>query len=335
MARLSAGLAGLMLGGVSAVVLAAPASAATGPKLGGVVSSLLGGGSSYGNSGHGGGNYGGSGGGGSYGWSGGGNYGGGSGYGSGNSGNCGTLQILASLGLDMSFGKHMSMYDMPDKGSLDEVTAEVDVNGDGRVDKKIKVGKNRLQGKRMHDGIWGGQSVVNGKKKFWLASSSKSITIVKSYATICGGITMRILMNCICGYGVIGGGGNHGGKPNPRPTVTPTPGDDDCKGQWRDGKWRPGKCDNNGNHGNNGCDHRNNGNNDCDNGNNGNENYSGGNNDGDDDGNNGGGDNDVTLPVTGGALGGVVGAGVMLASAGGLAIVITRRRRQALLTDLA
>src|SRR5262245_20742282 len=84
------------------------------------------------------------------------------------SNNCGTLVIIKALKLDLSMGRHTSMWDMPDRDDIDELTAEVYSNGDGRADRHVKVGKDRLMGKKMGDGVWGGSHMIGGNKKFWL-----------------------------------------------------------------------------------------------------------------------------------------------------------------------
>ncbi|GGK42224.1 hypothetical protein GCM10010124_38850 [Pilimelia terevasa] len=303
-ARFGAACVGLLLGGVTALVSVTPASATIplGGLLGGVTGGSSGGGKSAAR----------------------GHYDKARSYV--DSGGCGTLEIIKKFGLDMNTGSRMSMWDMPDHGSLDEVTAEVDTDGDGRADRKVKVGKDRLTGKKMKDGVWGGSHMSGGKKKYWLASSSGGWNIVRSYATVCSGVAMYVAMNCVCGYGLLGGwmygydddrgwrdhddrGDRDDDSGDCRrrcddDNVTPVPGDKgvNCRVTICAGSSASSRDD---------YDHDDDYDDDDE------EYYD------DDD------SDDDTLPVTGLALGGVVGVGLLLASAGALAIVATRRRRTA------
>ncbi|HEX5740379.1 MAG TPA: hypothetical protein VFY17_02355 [Pilimelia sp.] len=323
-ARLGAALVGLIVGGTAALATASPA-AATIPNL----SSIFGGGKKGGYT-----------------------------Y---NNGNCGTLEIIKKLGLNLSAGQHMSMWDMPDYGDVEEITAEVDTDGDGASDKKIKVGKDRLGGKQKSDGVWGGTHMDGGKKKYWLASSHKSWNIVKSYATKCRGVSMYVVMNCVCGYGLLDGwfdySGGKGGhdkgydkgydrdkdydKDYDRDEDYDR-GDDYDKDRDYDDN---GKDDDNGDDGEVDCTGIGNCPEEeqeeetvtpvpsatescvdtgkgvvCDTGK---VSYVSGSSS----------DNDDELPVTGLALGSLVGLGVLLASSGAMAVLVTRRRRAALAGD--
>ncbi|GGK02201.1 hypothetical protein GCM10010123_35230 [Pilimelia anulata] len=273
-----------------------------------------------------------------------------------NNGGCGTLEIVKSLGLDLSWGSKMSTWDMPDHGSVDEITAEVDTDGDGRSDKKVKVGKDRLLGKKMDDGLWGGSHLVGGKKQYWLASSDKGWNIVKSYATVCSGVAMYVAMNCLCGYGVLGGwmygydddGRDHDKGRDEDKGRDHDKGRDDDRDRDRDrdrDKGRDHDDDDYGRDHDDEDDYDYDHDDDCDDSGKGrvcsSAEHIGDYDDEDDDCVDTGkglvcraddDDEDYdynTLPVTGLALGGVAGIGALLAAGGALALVATRRRRAA------
>jgi len=322
-ARLGTAFLGLMLGSIVALMSGAPASAATFPLLGGI--KIIGGSGSYTSSYSG--NYSGS--------------------------NCGTIDLLSHLGLDIgAYGKYTSMYNASTNKSIDEITAQVDTNGDGRADKTVKVGKDRLQGKWMGSGVYGGYVNVGGQQKYWLSTGDSHWNIINSYASVCGGVAVKVLLNCICGYGMLNGGQygygsstsyhNSGGYNNSNNTSHR------YEYRWwnyssHQWAYRNAGCnstsqyrmwDNNrsgwgswtncrGNNHNGGYDHNRENNGHQNNGNgNGNGNNGGGN-------NNGGYNSNQSLPITGTSVATVVGLGLVLASAGAMAIVVTRRRRLA------